>query len=289
MGDGKHVRFSVTAGGARSRAVAFGGGGRLPVPAQAPVDATFRLERNEWGGMTEPRLVLRAARPCQPGPIDILEPDDPVRAELEAPLDPPAPAPTARTVVDRQRSGIAGVVADLVAGGEPVLVLVADVERRLPGLGARIGGFALASHLTLERRPELAKRFAHAVFLDPPAHTWQETVAGDGYLHLAYGAPEIEFAHAAHGHAWDVRPAAASLYRALRDGASVRQGGNGLTGRALRVLSELELVRVGDHLATTVVPTSARTDLSLSPAFRAYHVRYEEGLRFLSSATARAA
>jgi single-stranded-DNA-specific exonuclease len=289
MGDGKHVRFSVTAGGARSRAVAFGGGGRLPVPAGEPVDATFRLERNEWAGVTEPRLVLRSARPAEAGPIDVLEPDDAVRAELEAPLDAPAPPASARPVLDRRRSGIAGVVADVVATGEPVLVLVAEVERRLPGLRARIGDFALASHLTLERDPALADRFTHVVFLDPPAHAWQESVAGEGYLHLAYGDPEVEFARAAHAHAWDIRPAAASLYRALRDGARVPGGANALTGRALRVLSELELVHVGDDLSTSAIPHAARTDLSLSPAFRAYHVRYEEGLRFLSSATARAA
>ena len=99
MGEDKHVRFSVTAGGARSRAVAFGNGARLPVPAGVPVDATFRLECNEWGGMTEPRLVLRSARPCAPEPIEVLEPADPVEAELAAPLHPPgarAPAGRAR-------------------------------------------------------------------------------------------------------------------------------------------------------------------------------------------------
>jgi single-stranded-DNA-specific exonuclease len=306
MGEGKHARFSVTAGGARSRAVAFGNGGRLPVPPDTPVDATFWLERNEWGGVTEPRLVLRSAQPCAPADIEVLEPPDPVRAELDAPLDPPegtaaaqtgAPAtvsptadaaPSARTVVDRRGAGIAGVVADLVATGEPVLVVVADASRRLPGLRPRIGGFALLSHLTLEREPELAHRFAHAVFLDPPAHAWQKQAAGSGYLHLAYGAPEIEFARTAHARAWDVRPAATTLYRALRDGAPAPDP-DAVTGRALRVLRDLELVRVGDDLGTTAVPRAARTDLSLSPSFRAYHVRYEDGLRFLSSATQRAA
>ncbi len=64
MGEGRHLRFTVLAGdGARARAVAFGNGGRLPVAEDAPADATFTLEVNEWKGVSEPRLVLRHAQP----------------------------------------------------------------------------------------------------------------------------------------------------------------------------------------------------------------------------------
>jgi single-stranded-DNA-specific exonuclease len=69
MGEGKHVRFTVESRGARARAVAFGTGGRLPVDDGAPAEATFTLEVNEWNGVSEPRLVLRRARPA-PGPIE---------------------------------------------------------------------------------------------------------------------------------------------------------------------------------------------------------------------------
>jgi single-stranded-DNA-specific exonuclease len=62
MGEGRHVRFTVAAGGARARAVAFGNGGRLPVQEGMPVQATFTLEVNEWNGVSEPRLVLRQAQ-----------------------------------------------------------------------------------------------------------------------------------------------------------------------------------------------------------------------------------
>jgi single-stranded-DNA-specific exonuclease len=61
MGEGKHVRFTVESRGARARAVAFGGGGALPVQEGVPTEATFTLEVNEWGGVSEPRLVLRHA------------------------------------------------------------------------------------------------------------------------------------------------------------------------------------------------------------------------------------
>src|SRR6202030_1599114 len=64
MGEGKHVRFTVQSRGSRARAVAFGTGGRLPVEDGAPAEATFKLEVNEWNGVSEPRLVLRQARPA---------------------------------------------------------------------------------------------------------------------------------------------------------------------------------------------------------------------------------
>jgi single-stranded-DNA-specific exonuclease len=64
MGEGKHARFSVHSRGARTRAVAFGTGGRLPTGEGVPVQATFTLEVNEWGGVAEPRLVLRHAHPA---------------------------------------------------------------------------------------------------------------------------------------------------------------------------------------------------------------------------------
>ena len=67
MGEGKHVRFTVESHGARARAVAFGTGGRLPVDDGAPAEATFTLEINEWNGVSEPRLVLRQARPAAGG------------------------------------------------------------------------------------------------------------------------------------------------------------------------------------------------------------------------------
>jgi single-stranded-DNA-specific exonuclease len=65
MGEGKHVRFTVESGGARSRGVAFGTGGRLPVAAGEPAEATFTLEINEWSGVTEPRLLLRQVRAAE--------------------------------------------------------------------------------------------------------------------------------------------------------------------------------------------------------------------------------
>ena len=63
MGEGKHSRFTVRSPAGRARAVAFDTGGRLGVAEGEPAEATFALEVNEWNGVSEPRLVLRHARP----------------------------------------------------------------------------------------------------------------------------------------------------------------------------------------------------------------------------------
>ncbi len=65
MGEGKHVRFTVHSRGVRARAVAFGTGGSLPVNEDELAEATFTLEVNEFRGVSEPRLVLRRARPAE--------------------------------------------------------------------------------------------------------------------------------------------------------------------------------------------------------------------------------
>jgi single-stranded-DNA-specific exonuclease len=64
MGEGRHVRFTVRTRGGTARAVAFNNGGRLPVADDEPAQATFALEVHEWNGVSEPRLVLRHARPA---------------------------------------------------------------------------------------------------------------------------------------------------------------------------------------------------------------------------------
>jgi single-stranded-DNA-specific exonuclease len=64
MSEGKHVRFTVEAGGIRARAVAFGIGTLPDGAADGRLHATFTLELNEWQGTVEPRLVLRKLLPA---------------------------------------------------------------------------------------------------------------------------------------------------------------------------------------------------------------------------------
>jgi len=215
MGEGKHARFSVRSGGAQAHAVAFGCDGRLPGDGESALDASFRLERNLWNGVVEPRLVLRHAQPCAPEAIAVLgEPVDYVYealAELDADLDAavdaavvpgaagapgapdagepggaPAPATTGpgRNVIDRRSESPLAVLADALACEGGVLAVCADVPRRLEGLAARTGGFSLISYHALARDPAIAVGFDQLVALDPPACR-----AFGGLLREAGGGP----------------------------------------------------------------------------------------------------
>ena len=301
MGEGRHVRFSVRSGGARSQAVAFGNGGRLPVGEDAPADAVFALEVNRFRGAVEPRLVLRHAQPC--GPTDIVrlgELDsylDGVWRELAA--DPPdegeGPPPQGgvRAVCDRRGRGLAGRLAGLVASGEPVLVVCADAARRHGHLRDRLGGFALCDYRALERDPALARAYAHLALLDPPAWRRADAVARAGepdqYVHLCWGPSEVEFARRALARDYDLRAALVDCYRALRaagecegDALGTLLAGSGrppaLAGRLLRVLTELSLVCVDAQAASArAVSDVSRTELERAATFRAAQRRLAEG------------
>ena len=206
LGEGRHVAFTLHAGGARSRCVQFGAGTRLPAEPDEPVDAAVRLEVNRWNGSVEPRLVIRHCRPTRPAPIDVIgEPGfaagaargDRSRSGLAG--DPPESFGAAsagvvlqaKTVADRRGSGIAGLLADLVAAGEPVLAIVAHAPYRARTLERRIGGFAICSWAALADAPELAAPFAHLVAVDPPADprllALLERPSGGARAHLAWG------------------------------------------------------------------------------------------------------
>ncbi len=312
MGEGRHARFSVTSGGARARAVAFGCDGRVGDDSRQPLDATFKLERNVWRGAVEPRLVLRHAQRCAPAPISVL--DDrgdyltSVLAEVDAALDTPPDAPigrfagipSARAIIDRRGHSPLAVLVDAVAAGEPVLAICADVARRRNGLAQRVGGFTLAGYGQLERAPERVPDFAHVVALDPPSgHRAAEAMlAGEGVTQLAWGEPELRFTEQMHELEYGLRASLVAFYRALRareraageelerllrgDGPHGRSAQ--LAGRLIRVLAELELVSLDRDLPALAIAGRAPTALDRSPSFRDYTRRYEDGKRFLSSA-----
>jgi single-stranded-DNA-specific exonuclease len=312
LSEGRHVAFTLHAGGARSRCVQFGTGSRLPAGPDEPIDAAVRLEVNRWNGSVEPRLVIKHARPSRPAPIDVIgEPEFAagLAAELDRDLAPRDLAPgQAEAVSDARGTGIAGLLADLVASGDPVLAVVAHAPYRARTLQDRIGGFAVCSWAALEDAPELAAPFAHVVAVDPPCDPrllrLLEPSSAAVRAHLAWGAPELRFAQRIHQWDFALREPLTALYRALRGAGEVRGEaleavlrGEGpqprsaaLAGRLVRVLSELDLValdREGEALRLTESP--ARTALEHSPAFRAYHRRLEDGLRYLTSDTTRQA
>jgi single-stranded-DNA-specific exonuclease len=306
--DGRHVRFRVASGPVSARAVAFG---TSQIDCEQPLDATFSLELNEYNGSVEPRLVLRDARPCAPAPITVVgEPAagdylGAALAELARPLEDlqPQPERIGAPVRDRRGGGIAGTIAALVASGEPVLVVAADARVRARHLQPIVGGFELCSHGALQREPALARDGAaghHVVVLDPPAGPLRTY---GRMTHLTWGVPELRFSEQIHEREYGLRAWLTATYRALRDagGAAGEELEALLRGdpqapmpatvacRVLRVLAELDLVSLDPDSRTVTVPAAERTALERSAAYRAYNQRYEDGRRYLSGVTARAA
>jgi single-stranded-DNA-specific exonuclease len=186
--EGRHVRFTVEAGGHRARAVAFG---MSRLPDGDVHDATFTLELNEWNGAVEPRLVLRHAQAPAPAAVALVgEPEDPVQAALaELAASLPVAGATSRAAGvprDRRGGGVAGTLAALVASGEPLLVACADARRRRGHFAGRLGGFAVVGWHALERDPALVEGYAHVLALDPPASDAQAALVDERFT-LAWG------------------------------------------------------------------------------------------------------
>jgi single-stranded-DNA-specific exonuclease len=297
MGEEKeHSRFTlVTAGGARSRGVAFRSPRRELAPAQERAhDIALRLEKNRWNGMEEPRVILRALCPTEPGELEVLGEERPFWEELRALLTPTGDASAAvhgnSVVEDRRREGLAGVAGDLFSSGETVLVAVADVPRRRAGLEAVVAGLCdgpmrVVSWSCLAQTPELAAGAGHLVALDPPPRGMRDPLLNLApRAHLAWGPAEAEFAIAAYRKALDLRPQLADVYRVLRElgpdappeavVAAARGSGRyprpvGVCARLLTVLTELGLIELDPEAPSCRVIEGVQTDLDLSPAYRA--------------------
>jgi single-stranded-DNA-specific exonuclease len=164
MGEGKHARFSLHSGSHRALGVAFGRAS-LGVEDEDLLDATVRLEVNQWNGSIEPRVVLRELYPLEEPEADDEEPVLPhsciaeetewwrrFEAELQADLAETAKSPPEEEFLrsregDRPRALIEGAasatvaIAELVSSGAGVLAVTADASRRA-GLGNGATGLA---------------------------------------------------------------------------------------------------------------------------------------------------
>ena len=343
MGGGRHVRFNVTSGGLRSRAVGFGitPGSNALGGNGTRHDLAARLEANEWQGAVEPRLVVRSLHPLEETENrDAAGPDDDAEwwkaAWTTYEGSAPATLQTAnrelRTVIDRRGEGALGLLGDLLTTGESVLVVCADVSRRAAVLdrdleagrfarrpwvklaahscasaAAGEADLALADHGGLAAAPQLLDRFTHVFALDPPASASGDELlrAGPGFLHLGWGAAEVDFARAVVEHQHGLRPHLTEVYRALEaldppecpiprsalDGAGRHPRGAFLAGRCMKVLAELDLARFQGSSGTVscTITNGKRAELERSETFRACSAAGEEGLRYLSSLTPRAA
>jgi single-stranded-DNA-specific exonuclease len=245
-----------------------------------------------------------------------------------------------RSVVDRRGASGVAAVAGLASSGEPVLVVCADAARRRAlveiaappqryggGLVALAGGafsdaraaaalteldeagagVALTDWQRLARAPSLPRRFEHVVLIDPPPLPELEDLAdrsrpeeGEGFLHLAWGDPEVDFSVRLWEAEWPTHASLGALFRDVRragatgsvGGAELRAalGGDGphqrspeIGARFARVLLEIGVLRWESTAPGALsVVSSTGTDLKRSAAYNAYRARSEEGTRFLN-------
>ena len=294
--EGQHARFTVASGGGRARAVAFRTSARsLGSCAGEPRDVAVRLERNEWNGTVEPRLVLRAL--CEPraASFDVLDDALGLWERLELQLALPAAAsqqPAERATCDRRGEGVAGVLGDLLASGEDVLVACGDPGRWRRGLDATLAGLtrgraAIVSWDLLALLPALAAQYRHVLALDPPpvedAPAFVGALPGTGFAHCAWGPGEEAVARDIIAGRADLRATVATVYRAIRETGPVHRDEleSVLDGVApcadcvfaLSVLLELSLVTMEE--GTVRLSDAQPTDLARSAAYCAERDRLD--------------
>jgi single-stranded-DNA-specific exonuclease len=268
-----------------------------------------------------------------------------VERPLDSWPPPAGDSPTLRrAVVDRRRESGVAAVAALASSGEPVLAVCADARRRralgehavapkrfgggelalAPGAGSdaqaraaleRVlsagSGLAIADWARLERDPNLIAGFRHLVVIDPAPFAHLDRLAdrsgGEerGFLHLAWGDPEVEMAVWVHRGEWPSQQPLRGFYSEVvaaagteTRGAGVRGalGGEGahprspeVAGRCARVLAEAGAIELdlpsaagADLLAAALrVVSSDQVDLERSAAYVAYRRRLEEGETYL--------
>jgi single-stranded-DNA-specific exonuclease len=247
-----------------------------------------------------------------------------------------SPDAVRRKFVDRRGGAAVASLAELISSGEPVLAICADATRRaklassaadprrfgaaLPrsaccrcGAGgldralreAPTAGLVLADWTAVALRPDGPRDFRHVVVIDPPQSEALEGIAwagppGRGYLHLAWGAPELELTERLLAREWELRGAIGGIWRALgeaggeAEGESLRSVLEGsaryprtaeVAARCVSVLEELGLCewRADRGARALRVLSSERTDLARSRAYAACIARHQEAIRFLQS------
>src|SRR3954452_14949170 len=253
-------------------------------------------------------------------------------------LDVRAPDGPRREQVDRRGGAAVASLAELISSGESVLAICADAGRRarlasaaadpsrfgaaLPRIACcRCGtasldvalhtsadagaGLVLVDWTVVAQRREASREFHHVVVIDPaPSEAleglaWADT-SSHGFLHLAWGPPELQLTARLLDREWDLRAAIAEIWRALAEaggeaegevlraileGASDYPRTPETAARCVRVLCELELCEwPTDRGAGPLrVLSSERTDLGRSRAYGACLARHQEAIRFLQA------
>jgi single-stranded-DNA-specific exonuclease len=241
--DHRHAQYRVRCDGATCQAIHFNFDKLQELTEPGRFDVPLGLSKNEYNGAVSAQAEVR-------GLHRLGEPDRDVCATacdlscpdrltggalwgelLEGPSWPgdgePAALAEARRdgrLLDRRGRAVVSTLTSLAAGGERVLVLVADVARRRPllsrdvlspqlarpaaylqsacvgRLGEALAGpdVVLTGYDVVAARPQLAAAFAHVVLLDPPfTRSLLAAVAAaapEAWVHALWGRAEAGFA-----------------------------------------------------------------------------------------------
>jgi len=241
--DHRHAQYRVRCDGATCQAIHFNFDKLQELTEPGRFDVPLGLSKNEYNGAVSAQAEVRALhRLAAPGrdlcttACDLSCPDRLTGGALwdellEGPswqgADESVALAEARRdgrLVDRRDRAAVSALAALAAGGERVLVLVADVARRRPLLSAdvlspqlarraayvqsacagRLGeapagaDLVMTSYDVVAAHPEWAAAFAHVVLLDPPftrrLFAAVAAAAPEAWVHALWGRAEAGFA-----------------------------------------------------------------------------------------------
>ncbi|MBJ7473134.1 MAG: hypothetical protein JHD16_17645 [Solirubrobacteraceae bacterium] len=283
MGQGnEHRRAVISSGGVTTRAVAFSS---PAIPMNAPLDLVVQLERNAYGGTVEARVVIQSVHPLErlpskPPKVGI---DAGALASLLTGFDAEAPTPVKppTPTVDRRGSSIAVMLRVAAALGREPIAYAADPARRAVQLeslgwkGTVAGPTGLPAALA-----QAAPEHGVVICIDPPIDPRAAAALAATSVDTWWSWSDAELTYAVHvlEREYALRPLMVSLFRGLReaDGPVPALGLLGLVpdghapaalGRAIRVLDELGLVRVGEGLSDVELISGDKVDPSASPVF----------------------
>ena len=266
--DHRHAQYRVRCDGATCQAIHFNFDKLQELTEPGRFDVPLGLSKNEYNGAVSAQAEVR-------GLHRLGEPDRDVCATacdlscpdrltggalwgelLEGPSWPgdgePAALAEARRdgrLLDRRGCPAVSTLTSLAAGGERVLVLVADVARRRPllsrdvlspqlarraaylqsacvgRLGEALAGpdVVLTGYDVVAARPQLAAAFAHVVLLDPPfTRSLLAAVAAaapEAWVHALWGRAEAGFAAQVAAAELDLDATMRRAWRALSAGS----------------------------------------------------------------------
>ncbi len=276
--DKRHAQYRVRCDGASCQAIHFNFDDLAGLAEPGRHDVALTLSKNEYNGAVSAQVQVRSLHRLEPETdlcatacdfacrerlsgealwAALLAGGDqagadpaaaPADADGDAAADALRAARAAGRLVDQRGRPAVSQIAGLLAGGEPVLVLAADVARRrplltrdvlAPGLecpGAYVqaacsnrlaaveaAGVVLATPDLALDAPAFARSFSHVVLLDPPCtgSVWSGLAAAapDAYLHALWGAGEATFAGRVRDGQLDLDAAMRRVWKALAAGS----------------------------------------------------------------------